>query len=110
MLKELTDAVEQHNAHGLRVHADGERAQGGNAHQEVFIENLSMGNIFRSGQKDACAQNQIADDKYRQRYHRSSAGVAQHLTDHEKDCADDDGNQFSAFLFFLILCRSCSFI
>ena len=64
VLEELADAVEEHNAHGLGIHADGKCAQCGDAHQEVLVEDLTMGNVLGSSYQDACAQNQITAVSY----------------------------------------------
>ena len=76
MLEEFADAIEEHNAHGLGIHADGKSGHSRQTHQEILIENLSMGNVFRGGQENACAQDQVADDEYGQGYDDSDAHVA----------------------------------
>jgi hypothetical protein len=45
-LERFTDLVEQHNGHTFRVFSDGECANGGNGHQEVFVKDLSFGYVL----------------------------------------------------------------
>ena len=51
--------VEEHDTHGFRVFADAERTDGGDAHEEILIENMTLCQVFQSGGQHIPAQNQI---------------------------------------------------
>ena len=47
VLQIFTDAVEEHDAHSFRIFLYAEGSQGGNGHEESFIEEFPMGHIFQ---------------------------------------------------------------
>ena len=42
MFKIFSDAVEEHNTYGFGIFLDSEGTEGGNAHEEIFVEYLSV--------------------------------------------------------------------
>ncbi len=46
MFKVFPDPIKEHDAHGFRVFLDGKGAQGGDAHQEIFVKYLAFGDVF----------------------------------------------------------------
>ena len=44
-LEQLAHLVEEHNPHRLGVLTQHQSAQGGHAHEEVFVKNLAVGNV-----------------------------------------------------------------
>lgn len=58
--KIFADAVEQHDADGFREAAHGEGTQGGNAHQEVFIQHVALEQVAAGGFQHRQAQHQVS--------------------------------------------------
>ena len=57
-LEQLADLVEQHNGGGLPVLLQGQRAHGGDGHEEVLVEDLALHHA-----QEGLAQHVIADDQ-----------------------------------------------
>ena len=98
MLKIFADAVKQHHAHGLCKFSDGECAQRGNGHQEVFIKEPAAAHAARSFQQNFAAKQQIGKDADRQhRQHARTHALHRYACDEEQR-ADDEQDQFAALL------------
>ena len=65
LLKGLPHLIKQHNKNRLRHFPDGQCADGGNRHQEIFIKHLAPGNIFPRPQQNIIAEHQISRQKQR---------------------------------------------
>ena len=66
LLKQLADAVEQHDEHRFRVLPDSQCADRCQCHQEIFIEHLSVRNIFACLAQDAPADQEIRHEEQAQ--------------------------------------------
>ncbi len=60
ILEELADLIEEHNGDSLREIAQGQRAEGGDGHQEILIEDLSVKDV-----RERLAQHFPADGQVR---------------------------------------------
>ena len=63
VLEVFTGPVEQHDAHRFGEVVNAQRAQGGNAHQEVFIKHMAPGQVFQSGEQHFAAQYHIGNQE-----------------------------------------------
>ena len=61
VLQIFTDAVEEHDAHSFRIFLYAEGSQGGNGHEESFIEEFPMGHIFQGCPYNGAAQNKVGN-------------------------------------------------
>ncbi|MPM86588.1 hypothetical protein SDC9_133678 [bioreactor metagenome] len=61
--------IEKHDSHRFRILLDVESAQGGDRHQEIFIEQLAILDVQERAPHDVVACNQIRSHKQCQRNH-----------------------------------------
>ena len=88
-LKQFADTVEQHDADRLFKVSDTDCGDGRKAHQEVFIEDLSAGQILSCGKDDSSAEKQIANQQdYVCRDHKGYR--VQDDTADKKRCSDQN--------------------
>ena len=85
-MERFANLVKKHDGHALRVIPDGKRADGRQAHQEVFVEHLALENIPERPEDDVAADEAITDNKHNQL--PGFAEVEEHACG-EKDRADD---------------------
>ena len=62
-LEELADLIKEHDRRGFGVLPDGESAQGGDRHQELFIKDLAVGDVAQSRPEHVPADDQIGNDE-----------------------------------------------
>ncbi|MPN38587.1 hypothetical protein SDC9_186111 [bioreactor metagenome] len=76
-LKQLADLIKQHDGHGLRVFADGDRADGGQGHQEVLVKYLPAHDALYGAQQHIIADQRVGGhhqrDSGRYRYRQDQA-------------------------------------
>ena len=66
MLKKFAHPVKQHNAHCFRIFPDHERAQRGDAHQKIFVKNLSFKQVPNRCENNLTAQDHITGHQNQQ--------------------------------------------
>ena len=64
LLKELAYAVKQHNAQCFLVAADAEGTDGGNGHEEVFVEDLTAADVAQCFLQHRAAAEHIAEEHH----------------------------------------------
>ena len=96
-LKKLADAVEEHNAYGLSRIIDGKSGKCCNAHEKVFVKNLSVRDVFGSFYNDNTPKRQVCDHKYRKSGTGTKAFVFHDLSGNEEYCTDDNADDIYVF-------------
>ncbi|MBR2390412.1 MAG: hypothetical protein IKA94_06415 [Mogibacterium sp.] len=87
VLEVFAHPVEQHNTHSLGVFADQKRADGGDGHEEVFIEHMAFGQVPQGSLHNIPAQQYIRSKADQQRQQAVSDRGQQQTADEQK-CTD----------------------
>ena len=85
--KQLTDPVEQHNYHRFRILLGTDGAYGGKHHQEVFVKNLTVGNVPQ------CFEDHVPTDQevwHKEYYKTQPTGYGQQLSHQKQHCCNQD--------------------
>ena len=92
-LEQLADLVEQHNGGGFPVLLQGQRAHGGNGHEEVFVEDLALYHA-----QEGFAQHVVADDQVGDKIQRQLCvpGQGHKGAEHPNHSQRRNGNQDAA--------------
>ena len=81
--------AEKHDSYSFGIVADAKGADGGNGHEEIFIERLAFENVFPRFPQDAVAQEEVGHDIGRER--KCFRDEIRQVCNQEEKCTDDEG-------------------
>ena len=91
VLEPFANLVEQHDGNRFRIFADAKGSDGGNAHEEMFIENPAMGDIAQCLPENVIAQDKIGGYESCQVSHTGKR--VKGMKDHDDGIQDGAGGQ-----------------
>ena len=97
-LEQLADLIKQHYEHRLRVLADAERTDGCQCHKKVFVEDLTVKDVFHCLDKHGVTYNGIRDEIKR----KPEDSLYRY-----KNCGDEENQRdgYADKQFFLFVCH-----
>ena len=101
VFKILSHPVEEHDTYRLRKFADEKSADGGDAHEKVFVKNMSADHVFYGSLQHMAAQQQISGDVNKPGGHGKTE-TACSQSQHEQAGAKSNGDKgtFLLMAFF----------
>ena len=99
-LEQLADLVEQHNGHALAVLAAGDRADRGDGHEEVFVEDFAVFDAHEGFAQDIMADDEVGHQPQDELDEpRQGNKVEEQRQGHREDGSNDDALQRLFLLF-----------
>ena len=98
VLEEFSCLIEEHDGDGFRVFAKAECADGGDGHEEVFVEDFSVEDVFGGPEEDVITDECVGNEVECQGEYGGGLGLLVcEYTEEECKCDEDSPECFGLF-------------